>query len=54
MEIGRTDADGMVSKSLDPGKYKFIATHADFKKADEDKEVKAGQPYVLTIKVNRR
>ena len=54
IDIGITDADGMVNKNLDPGKYKFMATHENYKSGDEEKEVKAGSPYVLTIKVNRR
>lgn len=54
MDIGRTDEDGRVVTRLEPNKYKFITAHQDYKNNDESKEVKAGEQYVLTIKVKRR
>ncbi|MGB5106433.1 MAG: protein kinase [Candidatus Zixiibacteriota bacterium] len=53
-DVGRTDADGRVVAMLDPNKYKFITSHENYKNSDESKEVKAGEQYVLTIKVKRR
>ncbi len=54
MDVGRTDGDGRVVAKLDPNKYKFITSHENYKNSDESKEVKAGEQYVLTIKVKRR
>ena len=54
VDVGRTDADGRVVAKLDPNKYKFVTSHEDYKNNDESKEVKAGEQYVLTIKVKRR
>ena len=54
VDIGRTDGDGRVVAKLDPSKYKFITSHENYKNADESKDVKAGEQYVLTIKVKRR
>lgn len=53
-DLGRTDSDGRVVAKLDPAKYKFMASHDNYKDNDESKEVKAGEQYVLTIKVKRR
>ncbi len=54
VDVGRTDGDGRVVASLEPNKYKFMTSHEDYKNNDESKEVKAGEQYVLTIKVKRR
>ncbi len=54
VDVGRTDADGRVVAKLDPNKYKFITAHEEYKSNDESKEVKAGEQYVLTIKIKRR
>ncbi len=53
-ELGRTDVNGRVTAQLEPLKYKFIATHDQYKKEDESKELKAGQSYVVTIKTKRK
>ncbi len=53
-DLGRTDGNGRIVASLDPAKYKFYAVHPDFKNKDESKEVKAGQTYVVQIKMKRR
>ncbi len=53
-DLGRTDSNGRVVAMLAPTKYKFYAVHPDFKNKDESKEVKAGQTYVVQIKMKRR
>lgn len=54
VDIGRTDGDGRVVAKLDPNRYKFITSHENYKNSDESKDVKAGEQYVLTIRVKRR
>ena len=44
----------MLKLSLNPGKYKFMANHPDYKSDDEKQEVKAGETYVVTLKIKRK
>lgn len=53
-DLGRTDSNGRVTANLNPNKYKFLATHEEYKNKDESREVKAGQTYVVQIKMKRR
>ncbi len=52
--LGRTDSDGEIRVNLTPAKYKFIASHENYKNEDEKKEIKAGEEYIVTIKIKRR
>ncbi len=52
--LGRTNSDGEIKADLEPAKYKFVASHEDFKNDDEKKEIKAGEEYIVTIKIKRR
>ncbi len=54
VDFGKTDKEGMLKLSLDPGKYKFMANHPDYKSDDEKQEVKAGETYVVTLKIKRK
>ena len=54
VDFGKTDKEGMLKLSLDPGKYKFTANHPDYKSDDEKQEVKAGETYVVTLKIKRK
>jgi|GEM_PF-2342406 len=50
----KTDKEGMLQLSLDPGKYKFITSHPEYKSDNEKQEVKAGGTYVVTLKIKRK
>jgi hypothetical protein len=57
LELGKTDKEGMLRQNLEPGKYKFIASHPDYKGNDEKQEIKANDAngnYVVTIKIKRK
>jgi hypothetical protein len=54
VDFGKTDKEGMLKLSVDPGKYKFMANHPDYKSDDEKQEVKAGETYVVTLKIKRK
>jgi len=54
IEIGKTDQDGKYVAYLSPGKHKLIAKHLDYKKGDKTEKVKAGESYIITIKIKRR
>jgi serine/threonine protein kinase len=53
-DYGKTDKEGMLKLNLDPGKYKFMANHPDYKSDDQKQEVKAGETYVVTLKIKRK
>ena len=53
VDFGKTDKEGMLKLSLDPGKYKFTTSHPDYKSDDEKQEVKAGGTYVVTLKIKK-
>jgi len=54
VDFGKTDKEGMLKLSLDPGKYKFETSHPDYKQDDQKQEVKAGETYVVTLKIKRK
>lgn len=52
--LGRTNRDGEIRVNLEPAEYKFVASHEDYKTDDEKKKIKAGENYIVTIKIKRR
>ncbi len=54
VDLGKSDKDGMLTLNLNPGKYKFISNHPDYKSDDQKQEVKSGQTYVVTLKIKKK
>lgn len=54
LQLGTTDKEGMLKVNLEPGKYKFITSHPEYKSDDDKQEVKSGDKYVVSLKIKRK